>query len=70
MLAFQWFVNSTVISMLNVLFDHHSKVLPLPDDATASSDILFRDQMIAKISEMKNVLLILPGASMKYTPPL
>lgn len=35
------------------------------DDAIASA-ILFRDRTVAKLSEIRNVLSVPPGASMKY----
>lgn len=44
-------------------------VAAIPDDAIASA-ILFRDRMVAKMIEMRKVLPVPPGASMKYNPPL
>jgi hypothetical protein len=42
-------------------------VAAIPDDATASA-ILLCDRMVANISEI-NVLLVPPGASIKYNLP-
>ena len=46
-----------------------SKRVVIPDDVIANA-ILFCDRMVAKISEMRKVLPVTPGVSMKYNPPL
>jgi len=41
------------------------RVPAIPDDVIAS-EILFREQMVAKIREITKVFLVPPGGSIKY----